>query len=193
MWRRRAHYPSVVIWLVLSVVAPSLHAVPTPAEIGEQVNHFLQAGRDVHVVQTEFLLDGGSAEVVLADAAGDEAHVILFNRRRATREGVMLVAADARGEREDLVKGDGEAALRSALIAALRRSHVTNPDSRILLGTLTSWLPTYGDEIRWSSQRRVGYVDTATLVKADLPLALGVILAGIGCLVALRRFRANKR
>lgn len=177
-----------ILCLVMAGIAPVAFAgAPTPAELGARVTAFLQHGRDIHVVNTGFFLDGGSHYATLGDSAGETADIVIFNKRRALQMGARFGAFDEKHEREYIPTGEAQAAFQQAIIDALHRSQVSNRETQQLLSALTSFFPTYGEDLRWPAS---GDADAAVPLISRTRVALlggAIVVLGLYLAYSLRR------
>lgn len=170
-----------LLGIVLAFAAAAALGAPVPSDVGLRALAFLQTGRDLHVIKTGFFLDGGSKYATLADTVGATIDVMILNKRRAQREGAIFGVYEPVHHHEYFPTGADQAAFKAALRAALRRSKVSNPDTRRLLRALTSWFPTYADDIHWSASRAGAAEDAAgpliSPARATLLGGVAVVLA----------------
>lgn len=178
-----------ILWIALSCLAATTFGAPPPAELGARALAFLRTGHDVHVVKTGFFLDGGSAEAMLADASGQSVDFILFNRRRAQRNGAWVGVFEPAHEREYAPTGEAQETLRAALVAALKRSRVSNADTRRLLAAGTSWVRPYGAEI-FAARRGSVPERLLRLMRGPRDAAIGIIVLA---LIATLAFLTTRR
>lgn len=183
-----------LLWIALSCLTVTAFAAPSPAELGARAMTFLRNGRDVHVVRTGFFLDGGSAGAMLADASGQSVDLILYNERRAQALGTWFGVYDPGHGREYVPTGEARAVLQAALVAALKRSDVSNPNTRQLLDALTSRSHPYGVDI-FSPPRGLGLErflrpisDPRDMVMAAVVL---ILMVGLAFTIARRRTQAR--